>query len=99
MLIIAGTIGIAPEKTDLAVEAIGPMCEATRAEEGCDDYVFTVNPHVPGELRVFERWVDGSALEAHFATPHMAAFREVLATCDVRRREITRYEVESATEM
>ena len=99
MLIIAGTIQIAPDKMDVIVEAIGPMCETTRAEDGCDDYIFTVNPHVPGELRVFERWVDGSALEAHFATPHMAAFREVLGTCGVSLREITRYEIESASEM
>jgi quinol monooxygenase YgiN len=99
MLIIAGTIRIAPDKMNFAVEAIGPMCEATRAEEGCDDYIFTVNPHVPGELRVFERWVDGSALETHSASSHMASFREVLGRCDVSLREITRYEIESASEM
>ena len=99
MLIIAGSIQIDPDHMDRAVAAIGPMGEATRAEQGCEDYVFSVNPHVPGELRVFERWTDGDALEAHFATAHMQTVREVLATCGKGRREIVRYEVESATEM
>lgn len=99
MLIIAGTIQIDPEHLDRAVAAIGPMCEATRAEDGCEDYVFTVNPHADGELRVFERWTDEAALEAHFATPHMATFRAALRTFGLSGREITRYEVASATAM
>lgn len=99
MLIVAGTIQIAPDQMDLAIEAIGPMCEATRAEDGCEDYVFTINPHAPGQLRIFERWVDASALEAHFETAHMAAFRESLGSFDIRGRDITRYEIETSTPM
>ena len=30
-------------------------------------------------MRITERWRDMAALEAHFATPHMAAFQQVMA--------------------
>lgn len=93
MLIIAGTITLPPEKVDEAVTLMGPFCELVRAEPGCGDYVFTVNPHVPGELRLFEVWDDQAALDVHFTTPHMAAWQHDIGGLGVIDRDITRYEV------
>ncbi|MEM7141677.1 MAG: putative quinol monooxygenase [Actinomycetota bacterium] len=93
MLIIAGTITLPPGKVDEAMALVGPFCELVRAEPGCQDYLFTVNPHVPGELRLFEIWDDQASLEVHFTTPHMAQWQQDVGALGVTGREITRYEV------
>ena len=82
-----------PENVDEAMALAGPFCELVRAEPGCQDYTFTVNPHVPGEIRLFEIWDDQAALDVHFDTPHMAAWMEQVATFGVTGRALTRFEV------
>lgn len=46
-----------------------PFCELVRNEPGCQDYLFTVNTEVPGELRLFEVWDDEESLHVHFTSP------------------------------
>jgi len=96
MLIIAGTITLPPDKVDEAMALAGPFCELVRAEPGCRDYLFTINPHEPGELRLFEIWDDQASLEVHFTTPHMAEWQRSIGGLGVTGRDITRYEVSSS---
>ncbi len=96
MLIIAGTLTMPPENVARHTELVGPFAELVRAEPGCRDYVFTPNPHEPGEVRLFEIWDDEASLHAHFATPHMAQWREDTATLGITGRDLVRYEVESS---
>ncbi len=93
MLIIAGTITLAPEHLDDALALALPFGEEVRAEPGCIDYLFTPNPAVPGELRLFEVWEDEAALQVHFTTPHMAEWQRQIGRLDVRGRDIVKYEV------
>jgi quinol monooxygenase YgiN len=93
MLIIAGTITLPPEKLQEAVALAGPFCELVRAEPGCQDYLFSVNPHAEGELRLFEVWDDQASLEVHFTTPHMGEWQQAVGSLGVTGRDITRYEV------
>ncbi len=92
MLIIAGTLEVEPEDRDVLMAAALPMMAASQAEEGCIEYVFTLDLTDAGKVRVFERWTDLAALEAHFATPHMAALRAAMAPLRIRP-DVTRYAV------
>ncbi len=58
--------------------AIAKMEEASRAEEGCDDYTFSVELNDPNVIRITERWVDMAALQNHFGLPHMAEFQQAM---------------------
>ena len=49
----------------------------------------------PGLIRVFEAWRDQAALDAHFATPHMAAWRAAWPSFGVSDRRLFAYEVGS----
>lgn len=60
-------------------DAIAAMEKASRAEAGCHDYTFSVELNDPTCLRITERWEDMAALQAHFGTPHMQAFRAAMA--------------------
>ena len=54
------------------------MVAASRIEAGCLEYAYSFDLLDPTLMRIVERWEDADALKAHFATPHMAAWRKAL---------------------
>ena len=97
MLIIAGTFEVEPGKAESALAGTARLVEATRAEAGCQDYVFMIDPTRENTLRLFEIWDDEAALTAHFETPHIAEFRQASAELGFVGRQVTKYEVASST--
>ena len=94
MLIIAGTLTYDPDKLDAVVALQGPLVEEVRAEAGCREYVFSLDPHEPGTQRLFEIWDDEASLAAHARAPHMAAYRDAMQELGASRgRDIRVYEV------
>lgn len=73
-------------------EAISTMVAASRAEDGCREYAFSVDLADPNILRITECWDSMAALEAHFASPHMAEFRTKMAAHPPRGTDVTFYE-------
>lgn len=69
-------------------EAAKRMSEATRAEPGCLSYFMGVDVERPSALRLTETWRNRASLDTHFATPHMAAFRNALRAEGGIRTEI-----------
>lgn len=95
MLVIAGEIEIDPTQRDKGIAAALRMMEETRREAGCISYTFTGDFVDAGRFRVFEEWESQAALDAHFASPHMAAFQAAVGGLGVKRVAIQRYEVSS----
>ena len=58
-------------------EALLALCEPTRAERGCINYDLHVSADDPGLLVFDENWVSKADLDAHLASAHIDAFREV----------------------
>jgi quinol monooxygenase YgiN len=95
MLIVAGTIRVPPENLEGVRPHMLAMAAATRGEDGCLDYSYGEDVGEPGLIRVFERWRDAAALEAHFAAPHLAAWRAAWPRFGVSDRRLFAYEVAS----
>lgn len=95
MLVVAGHVCIDPAHREEAVAAARTMMEATCREPGCRSYVFSADLDDPARFRLFEEWESAEALEAHFATPHMAAFQKAMGGLGVREMAVQRYEVSS----
>jgi len=93
LLVVAGEVEIDPSHRDAAIAAARDMMAATRAEAGCMAYTISADVEDPARFYIFERWASPEALEAHFATPHMAAFQTAMAGLGVRRLDVRRYEV------
>lgn len=53
---------------------------ASRAEQGCVAYDWSVDPLEPGVMHVFEEWESEAALGAHFRDPSYQAMRAHLET-------------------
>lgn len=93
MLVIAGTVRIPPENLARFKPHMLAMLAASRAEDGCIDYSYAEDVAEPGLIRVFEAWRDQAALDAHFQTPHMAAWRAAWPDFGVSDRRLFAYEV------
>jgi quinol monooxygenase YgiN len=72
--IVTGYIDVDPEQRDAFVAAVGKVVSATRAEAGCEQYVFSADLDDASRFHVTEHWTDDDAMASHMASPHMAAF-------------------------
>lgn len=95
MLIVAGTVRIDPANFALARVEMAKMIAASRVEDGCFGYSYAIDVVDPTLVRVFEVWRDRAALEAHFQTPHIAAWRAVWGEIGISERRLDSYEVAS----
>jgi hypothetical protein len=65
MIIVAGTIDVAPEERDAYLEGRKAAMLASREEDGCHEFAFSADIADPGRVRLFEIWESREALEAH----------------------------------
>jgi len=99
MIVLAGTINFDPDRADDMMAAVAVVVEATRAEEGCIEYVMGADPLVAGQLNLFERWESDGHLGAHQRADHSRTFQRALGGFGVTGVSIDRYEVDSVTKV
>ncbi|WP_299946216.1 putative quinol monooxygenase [uncultured Ruegeria sp.] len=90
MLIVTGVVEVSAAGVEKASTAAQEMVAETLKEPGCLIYEFSQILGQSNRFRVYEEWQDQSALEAHFTTPHMAAFQAALGEVGVTSSEIYR---------
>jgi len=95
MLIVAAEVTVEKGAVEKVRDALLTMETETRKESGCQVYAFSVDVNDPCMVRIFERWDDMAALEAHFATPHMAAFGGAIAQIQPKNMAVKVYDVAS----
>ena len=69
------------------------MIAATSAEDGCLEYAYAEDVLDPGLIHVKELWRDQSALDRHFASDHIAAWRACWSALGIGDRNLRLYEV------
>lgn len=92
-VVIAGTVRVPAENLEAFRPHMARMLAASRAEDGCLTYSYAIDVEDPGLIRVFEAWRDEAALQAHFKTAHMAAWRAAWPQFGVSDRNLSLYEV------
>jgi quinol monooxygenase YgiN len=92
MLIIIGTVRLPPEKLEHARPAMQRMVSASRAEPGCLEYSYAQDVFDPGLIRITEVWSDRAALDAHFASLHIATWRASWRSLGIGERNLVLYE-------
>ncbi len=90
MLVVTGTVEVAPEGIEQAAKAAQEMVAETVKEQGCNIYEFSQVLGHSNRFRVYEEWESQAALEAHMATPHMAVFQDALGEVGVTSADIYR---------
>ena len=93
MLLVVGTVRLPPERLADARPVMARMVAASRAEPGCRLYAYAEDVLDPGLVRVTELWDDQAALDAHFASAHLAAWRSAWPGLGLGDRHLAVYEV------
>ncbi len=94
MLLIVGTVRLPAENLLLAHDAMARMISASRAEDGCIEYVYSEDVLEPGLIHVKELWKDQPSLDAHFQSPHIRQWRESWPHLGIRDRSLRVFEVQ-----
>lgn len=90
-ILVTGTLDIDPANRDAAIEAIGTLMTATRAEEGCEQYVFSADLDDPGRFHISERWASQAAMDAHMGSAHMADFMGAAGGLGIKGSSLTKW--------
>jgi quinol monooxygenase YgiN len=93
MLLVIGTFTIPPDNLPAARLVMNQMVRSSRSEDGCEEYVYAEDLFEPGLIHVKELWRDQSALDRHFASPHLVEWRSSWAKFGIGRRNLRAYEV------
>lgn len=99
MIIVAGTIQVAPERMEALRPHAAAVIAKTRQEAGCITYSFGEDLVEPGLVRIFELWRSRDDLDAHGRAPHMSEWRAALAEIGVLGRDLKVYEAGEGTPM
>lgn len=97
MLMVLGEAKLGEGALDAGHAALSAMIQASRAEEGCIDYTYSVDILDPTRLMITEKWIDDDALAHHFSTPHMAAFQKAISELDVTITQVLKYHADDGT--
>lgn len=98
MLLLTAFVECSLADRERVVEGAGACASATRLEAGCLEYRFYEDTEERGKFVFLERWSTQSALDSHFASPHLAEFQRSCAPLLTSRRVVL-YEVEGGTEL
>lgn len=93
MLLIVGTVRLPAQNIETARPIMKRMADASRAEEGCVEYGYAEDMFEPGLIHVKEMWVNQSALDRHFAAPHLAEWRAAWPSLGIGERNLQVYDV------
>ncbi len=96
MIVIQGSLPIQAGRRETAIAATTDMRDATLAEDGCLAYRFGFAIDDPDVVMVMEQWADEEALDAHMATPHMAAFGAAVGEIVSGSVAVMRFDVSAA---
>ncbi len=94
MIIVNGRLKLTVAHIEALEPAFTAMEQASREENGCFDYTFSVEVNEPGTVRITERWKSMDALRIHFASTHMGEFQAALAEHSPTNAEVHFYEAD-----
>ena len=97
MVIVMGTVKLAPDRVEAAKPAMQRMVDASRAEAGCIAYAYAQDVLDPETIHVAEKWRNRAALTEHFATPHMAEWRGVMGSLGLTGRDLRVFEADEGS--
>jgi quinol monooxygenase YgiN len=99
MIIVTVEVDIEAGAADQVRDAISTMETATRAEEGCNLYAFSVDICDPAKIRVIELWRSMDDIKAHMNSPHMTDFNRAMGAIRPKGLSIKAYEVEREVQL
>ena len=79
MIFVIATLRTSGTDRNALIEASSSCIAETRKEAGCLSYDLHMSVSDPDTLVFVERWQDRQALESHFRSPHLTAWKDTVA--------------------
>lgn len=92
MIVVVGHFRLPLGALEAARAAMAEVITQSRAEPGCISYDYAEDVLEPGLFRVSERWTSRAALDAHFASPHMARWKREREALGLTDRTVSAYQ-------
>ncbi len=73
MIHVMASIVVKPEHAAAAKGMLIQLAATSRGEAGCLSYELFERPDTPGVFQTVEQWAEQADVDAHMATPHVAA--------------------------
>ncbi len=96
MIVLSVIAPVKPESRDAFIAAARAITAETRKEAGSISYAFSSDIDDANRFYVTEQWKDQDALDSHFGTPHMVAFKNAIGELLAGDLIIKRFVVETA---
>jgi quinol monooxygenase YgiN len=93
VILVLGTIRIPAGSLDIVRPAMATMIDASRREDGCLAYTYSLDVLDNGLVHVVEKWRDRAALDAHFTTAHLGEWRQGFARLGITDRNLRLFEI------
>ena len=93
MLLIIGTVRLPSENLKNARISMQQMVDASRAEDGCAEYVYAEDLFDAGLIHIKELWRDQEALNRHFESEHIKVWRETWPIFGIGERNLKLYDL------
>ena len=95
-VLINGTVDFSPEDAQAAMEESAQLQADTRSQKGCNHYVWSLDPAVPGRVYVYENWDSSEDLNAHLAGPYYQGMLQLLGKYEMKGTDILKYRIDHA---
>lgn len=95
MLIVAGVFEMEPTDREAFLAGREEAMRISRAEQGCQAYVFSADPLEPSRVQLFEIWDSEADLAAHLTA--MRARGGPPSTVELRSSQLTKFEIASTS--
>jgi quinol monooxygenase YgiN len=96
MIVVVGRVQTDPQRREECVRVGQAVARASRAEAGCLAYAVHADTEDPNRVVFVEEWESQEALDAHFATEHVATFMAAIQATLAAPPEV-RFHTVSAT--
>jgi quinol monooxygenase YgiN len=93
MLLVLGTIRIAPERRADTQAAMQKVIVASRKEAGCLEYSYAEDILEAGLIHIVERWATQADFDAHFESGHIAEWCGKWKNLGITDRKLAIYAV------
>ena len=88
MIVVTGRVVVKDGALNGLLPAMKTMVAASRDESGCLEYAYGPDLGDPDAFLVLEKWESWAALDAHFETPHLKAWRAALTGAGLVSRDL-----------
>ena len=93
-VVVAGTVDVAPEKRDQALQDARALIDEALGEPGCLAYEWTRDSFDPGRIHVFEEWESEATLIEHLRAPSYLNMLAHLGGVGIKAANTRKYRVD-----